>query len=300
MLISLSPDEIDLEDKRFSISYPLSDPLLFSSIKELGLLQPPILLNRKPFIILSGFKRVEILLKLGFNKIPALIFDLEEDKACLIPIHENIKRGLNLVEKAHALRMLEKRGFNRERLFEIMKILDLQPAEKVLQLLLKLSEAEDDLKSFVVSRKITKKNLEDLFFFERKEREKILEILESMHLTEATLSYILRMLMILKVKMGFLDLNGLKGVKEVEELKGRLKNLLFPKLSSLFKSFKEKRDSISLPPYIKLSLDPYFERDFIEIILRVKRLEELDEAIKRLTASREKLGEILELTSGIC
>ena len=155
-------DQINIHDRRFCISYPLYDEVLFSSIKRLGIIQPIILLNSSPFLIITGFKRLESAIKLGYTKIPCTIADVSEKEALLYSIHDNIKRGLNIVEKAYSIEKMLHMGFGTPEIYETMTILGLEPHEKVLKNLIAIAYAEKPLKDFIITRGFSMKNIETL------------------------------------------------------------------------------------------------------------------------------------------
>jgi len=41
-------EQININDRRFSISYPMQDEILLASIKKVGIIQPVILLDTEP------------------------------------------------------------------------------------------------------------------------------------------------------------------------------------------------------------------------------------------------------------
>ena len=100
-------DQINTHYRKFCITYPLEDAALYASIQKIGIIQPVMVLNTSPFIVITGFKRLAIAQQLGFQEISCIPVDISERKSLLYAIHDNIQRGLNIVEKAHALeRML--------------------------------------------------------------------------------------------------------------------------------------------------------------------------------------------------
>lgn len=97
---------------------------LSESIKEKGLLQPVIVAKREDFFVLiAGERRVKAVQKLGWEKIPAIVKEIREDKdLILIALIENLQReDLNPVEKARAYEKLQKEfGLTQEEISKIV------------------------------------------------------------------------------------------------------------------------------------------------------------------------------------
>ena len=132
MITSIPLRKINIRDKRFRISYPSADEMLLSSIRKVGIIQPVVLLEGPPFSIVTGFRRVEAAKKLGLKEVPAVTVKLSEKEGLLFAIHDNLHRGLNIIEKAHALEKMVSMGFSESEIYEVMALFSLGPHEKVL------------------------------------------------------------------------------------------------------------------------------------------------------------------------
>jgi len=280
-------DQINIYDRRFCISHPLYDEVLFSSIKRLGIIQPIILLNSSPFLIITGFKRLESAIKLGYTKIPCTIVDVSEKEALLYSIHDNIKRGLNIVEKAYSIEKMLHMGFGTPETYETMTILGLEPHEKVLKNLIAIAYAEEPFKDFIITRGFSMKNIETLLSFDMDERRHIIQLFSSRHITESSVRETLQMISILKIKRGQIDFNEIIDARNMDDLKKRLKKMINPILSSLEERLKNIKHQCALPPNMDIKVDPFFEKEYIDIWIRAKGVQEIEDAI-------EKLGRILE------
>lgn len=150
-------DHINLSDRRFCITYSLDDAVLYTSVQKIGIIQPVLLLNTSPFIAVTGFKRLAIVQQLGLKEIPYIPVDISEREALLYAIHDNIQRGLNLIEKAHAIERMLHIGFISAEVHDTMKMIGLQPHEKILKTLIALASAEDSLKHFIVMHGLSMK-----------------------------------------------------------------------------------------------------------------------------------------------
>ena len=103
-------ERILVEDSFFKISTGDVPAELVASIRLVGLLNPPIIIEKSDgYRIVSGFKRVTALRQLGTNSIPARLLDSDTpvENCILIAITDNSsQRSMNLVEQANAIALL--------------------------------------------------------------------------------------------------------------------------------------------------------------------------------------------------
>jgi ParB-like chromosome segregation protein Spo0J len=292
-------DHINLRDRRFCITYPLDDAALYASVQKIGIIQPVILLNTSPFIVVTGFKRLVIARQLGLEEIPYCSVDISERDALLCAIHDNIQRGLNLIEKAHALERMLHLGFSSEEISDTSMILGLRAHEKILKTLIALASAEDSLKRFVVTRNLPMKVVDYLMRFEVSERSTIIHLLSPIHLTESTIREILEILSLLKIKQDRLPLERLNPASG-QELVKQLKEMAHPILTMLHEKLQAIRQASALPPNIDIKVDPFFEKEYIDIGIRAKNEDDIYRAIEKLhrLADDGIMGSIFDLTKG--
>jgi ParB-like chromosome segregation protein Spo0J len=293
-------DKININDRRFCISYPLEDNALISSIKKVGIIQPVMLLDTTPYIVVTGFKRVSAAMQAGFTKIPSVIVDVSEKDALLYTIHDNIKRGLNLVEKAHGIERMLHSGFTVDEIFETMTLLSLDPHEKILERLTAVANMEDSFKAFITARGIAMKQVEVLMHFNTEERTYIIDILTAIRTTESFIREILELFILIKIKRGGIDFDSIKNMQDAQELKKSLKIITNPILISLEEKLKEIKLKCAIPPDIDIKVDPFFEKGYIDMVIRAKTEDKAKEAIEKLSNILDKgyIRNILELTKG--
>jgi len=100
-------DHVDLKNTTFKISTdkPVDD--LIHSVKNLGLLTPPILKkNNSQYIIISGFRRILACREIGDESVDSLVVDNKTSKleGIKLSISDNVNsRSLNLIEQANAV-----------------------------------------------------------------------------------------------------------------------------------------------------------------------------------------------------
>ena len=292
-------DHINVCDRRFCITYPLDDAVLYTSVQKIGIIQPVMLLNTSPFIVVTGFKRLAIVQHLGLKEIPYIPVEISEREALLYAIHDNIQRGLNLVEKAHALERMLHIGFTSVEVYDTMKIIGLQPHEKILKTLIALASAEDSFKHFMVTHNLSMKIVDYLMRFDVNERSSIIGLLSSFHITESTIREILEILNLLKIKQDKLPFERLNPASG-QELMKQLKEMAYPILTALHEELLGIRQASALPPNIDIKVDPFFEKEYIDIGIRAKNKDDVYQAIEKLRRLVDDgiIGSIFDLTKG--
>lgn len=105
-------ERIDLSDERFRITTQPCDEMLVASIRTCNLVNPPILRENPPgLIVVSGFRRVEACRRAGFSRIRARIFSASMDEAAAIrwAVADNaFQRSLNPVEASRVVTLLSR------------------------------------------------------------------------------------------------------------------------------------------------------------------------------------------------
>jgi predicted DNA-binding protein YlxM (UPF0122 family) len=91
------------------------------------------------------------------KEIPYTTVDITEREALLFAIHDNIKRGLNLVEKAHAIERMIHTVFSSKEISDTLDALGMNPHEKIVKILFALASSEDSLKRFTVTHNLSLK-----------------------------------------------------------------------------------------------------------------------------------------------
>ncbi|HEY3275660.1 MAG TPA: ParB N-terminal domain-containing protein [Syntrophorhabdaceae bacterium] len=300
-LATIALERIDVDDRRFCISYPMEPGPLLPSIDLVGIVEPLLLLEGSPFVIISGHKRAEAALRLGLTEVPAFVESGLEEKGALIrAIHANAGRGLNVVEKAIALDKMAAAGFSSEETFGTMEVLGCSPHEKVLSTFLALARAGDPFKAFIHTNGLSLRNIEDLLKFNEAERKELLALLSPLHVTEGYLRDLLRLIALMKVKEGRIDFVALGGTENAGDLRAKLKQRTHPLLTSMEARLEEVKVRMALPPNIDIRVDPFFEKEYIDIGIRTRDIEDLEKALEKLrrTLDNGSIGSILELTRG--
>lgn len=293
-------EKISRTDTRFCISYPLEDPLLFASISAFGVCAPLLLLDTTPYTVVAGFKRLEVAHRLGLPAVPCCVCRMDEKDALLTAINDNIKRPLNIVERALCLYKMGRVGCTQDEIYGMMKLFGYEPHDKIARHLRGLARADDETKQFMIRHGANMTVVELVFAFDNGDRLRVMALLTEMRPTFSRLRELLQLLLLLKVKEGGLPWEELESAADADQLKVSLKKRTHPVLSTLERRLKELRALAALPPHIILNVDPFFERESLDIVIRAKRVRDVEEAVPALDRLVKDgcIREILELTDG--
>jgi hypothetical protein len=293
-------DRISRNDTRFCVSFPLEDPLLLASISTFGIRMPLLLLDTVPYTVVTGFKRLDAACRLGLTAVPCTISRMDEKNALLTAISDNIARNLNLVEGALSIEKMSRLGWSDNEVHAMMKLLGYEPHEKLLNNLLEIARTDSRTKEFMVKHGANMTHAELLLRFGSVERTEIIALLTGMHFTFSQLREILQLLLLVKVKEGSISLEDHPRFETTDALKLFLKKRTHPVLSTFEQRLKEARAKAALPPRVTVKVDPFFEKESIDIGIRAERVEDVEEAIRGLDGLIKNgwLRSIFELTKG--
>jgi hypothetical protein len=294
-------DKVDTDDKRFCISYPLGDDLLFSSVTQSGILMPVALLNEEQPVVVTGFKRLTAAKELGMRRVPCVFLDFDEKRALLAAIMDNLRRPLNTVEKINCVERMNALAFPVPEIFGMAKLIGLPVRQRTLETASAIRTMDEKTKTFIVRHGLPITAIEQLLWFDGKDREGLLQILIPLDVTVSSFREIMQLAMILTVRSGKIDLDRLSGAGSMAELKRILKQMSHPLLTEMEGGLARLLKSCSLPPSIGLKIDPFFERDWIDISVRTHSTAETGYALKKLQDLLDEgtFGRLFELTHGL-
>jgi len=106
--------DINSNDRTFQCRLNVQVDDLVASIKEHGQQVPVILRGRKPYTIISGFRRITAVAKLGDRGVIAVVYpDLDDRKAYAVSLIENVQRkSLTDYEMIRALFFMKDKGYS--------------------------------------------------------------------------------------------------------------------------------------------------------------------------------------------
>src|SRR4030042_7104837 len=302
-------NQIDLSDETFSVNYLPDLQSLRSSIEEIGLIQP-VLLRKKSgrYQIVCGFRRISVLKELGKSEIESRVFEegeMEEFQLFSLSLHENLTtRGFNAVEKAIALDKLIN-CFKIDPATVIKNFLpsfSLEPHEKILNTYLSLARMENEIKTYVLKKEVSRSNIRRLSVFVPDDRMAILSMIAPLKLGENRLREILTFLEEISRSMkgtvrevvqrseiqAVLFQKELTLSQKTERIKKVLKDLRYPKMHQMEEKFEQKKKDLNLPSNLSLRHQPFFEGRGLKVEFQFETMEEYRSILKLLSSFADK------------
>lgn len=113
-LLKVPLEDIRLEDQTFLNRLDIDTEELMDSIREQGQLIPVILRGRKPYQVISGFRRLTALHRLEKTEALAMVYPILDDKkAHVLSLIENLQRkSLSDYEMIRALGLMREKGYS--------------------------------------------------------------------------------------------------------------------------------------------------------------------------------------------
>lgn len=308
---------VDFADDTYRITTAAASDELIASIKNLGLLNSPVIIeNNARFTIVCGFRRVEACRTLKWDNIPARILDPKTDKlACVqMAITDNaLQRPLNLIEKSRAINLLDRVLTNdNDRAFH-WSILGLPEHPSIIQKIKPLCHLSVDIQKAIqsdtiplpVALKLDQLEVSDALNFVKlfeylkpslnKQRE-ILTLVEEIAFREnSTMHQVLQE-------------NGLRDILQHEQLDINQKTRMirrylrmrrFPALTKAEQRFNRRMQALKLDKNIRLTPPQNFEGRNYTLTFDFKNLAELKDRKAGLDAiiQNPALEKILNITA---
>ncbi len=280
-------ERIDIDDETFRISEDLDPVLLQDSLREVGQLHPVTLLARpdsRP-VIVSGFRRLRALRRAGSSSCLARFLPAEPCsslEAFRIALWDNVAhRTLAPLEKARALFVLKNScAVSAEEIVSsYLPILGLDSHKNVLHLYLRLHLLDPALRKFVTEGSLAAANAERLAGMSQGAQSAAAALFARARFSAS----LQRRMLDLAEDLAAMDGTGIENVFAQPEVAGILSNgtltpfergeavfgVLYrrrnPRLSAAESRFKEAKDKLGLPGFIRLAADPYFERPRVHV-----------------------------------
>ena len=133
VLKEINISDIDIFNPRFLIPYSKIAAELFNSIKDIGIINPPIVINNdKEYLILTGFKRISISEELGLNTVFCRVVSKNELSfdQCIKIIYEDNKDRFTDIEIGQLCRKYIDNGNDVK---QFLKLIDYPTTEKNIQ-----------------------------------------------------------------------------------------------------------------------------------------------------------------------
>ncbi len=310
---NLSLKEIFLKDERFRISYYFSLDKLMLSIKEVGLLNPPLVTFRdKHFIIVSGWKRILACIKLSLSSIPVFVIEEEDElKVFLAAFYENLAtREFSLLEKSEILSRLKRFGEDEKKIAKhYLPLLDIPSTLSHLESYLAFSEFDSGVKRIIHQKNMPFSSVKLLAEFTPQERKSFLplllpsgqnrmkEILEDLKEISRRSDIPPKEILSSKEILDIMESENLSPLQKADKIRLVLKKKRYPALYSRKESFDSLLKKLQLPKTIKVKPSLFFEEENFFVNFSFGNREELKANLLKLQelASKQRLSEIFKL-----
>ena len=286
VLKEITLEQINAENETFRISEELDSTKILDSVREIGQLNPVILLDLKPqLVIVCGFRRIQALKKLGAPRALVRILssaEIDSTKAFETALWDNVShRELNPLEKARVLFKLKNMcGIPDDRLGEIfLPVLGLASNANVLRSYLLLHEIHSGLRQCLMDGRLTHASLDYLAEMPASAQQSIASLMSRIRLSASLQRKLLGVLNDLAGMKGhpfeapledpqvpaILEDAGLSPFQKGEKIFERLYRLLNPRLSQAEDRFIAKKKLLGLPGSIRINAHPFFEESGLRV-----------------------------------
>lgn len=164
--------DIDTDNHLFRITNDMNIEVICDSIKEFGLINPPILKKEKNmYIIVSGFKRVASCKKIGHDSINSLIIETDDIYSChRISILDNSNnRKLGFLEVVNCINSVKKfHGDSNSLSSELSRLLNISNGDKLISKMLKIILLPDTILKLIDTGHISISIAEELVRYDEK------------------------------------------------------------------------------------------------------------------------------------
>jgi ParB family chromosome partitioning protein len=288
--INLALCEIAAGDTRFRISEAPPPARLISSIRAVGLLQPPLVARRGgTWVIVSGWKRVLACRALGMRTIPVTCLEAATDReALLVAVRENgAFRDFSPMESAAILaRLLSFDMPASEVRSVVMPLLGIPPTEAYLGLYRKLARFSPAVRGAMADHNLGFPVLRLLAEFHARDADAVLplllplgqnkqkEILDHLREIGRKKRMSARRILALPSIVDILGSTKWPDIQKSERVRRELRRIRYPRLSSWEDEFRAAVRELGWPAEIGIEPAPFFETDDMTATFRFRNSRE--------------------------
>ncbi len=305
-------EEIDLEDETYRISEELDSAPVLDSLREIGQLNPVLLLDRgRRKVIVCGFRRIRAMKRLGKPQVMARILSegsCNPAQSFALALWDNLSlRQLDTLEKARVLAKLRDiGGVSADMLIKkYLPLLGLIPHESVLHAYISLNGAQPGLRRCLIEGRLTPSSMEILAEMPCEVQDNIAALMSSIRLSASLQKKVLALLgdisAVTDARMdaplnnskvlALLDDPRLSPFQKGEKLYEILYRLRNPRLSEALERFLAQKKRIGLPGSIRITPHPFFETTDLRVEFDASDVEHFRE----LAAALYKAAQLPEL-----
>lgn len=294
--------DIDIDDAAFRITTETDSRALKESIRRVGLITPPLLLeNRGGFRVIAGFRRIQACRELGVSSIDARICPATTPVVTLafLAISDNRFRlpPFNPVEISRALGLLVMALPDPVELAEAAAHLNLPTNRQAMDKLLPLSRMASRIQAGVISGAISVASATELSEMPPETADRVSNLFSRLRFSVSKQREILTLLREISIRDGLPIPEILReapvsramarpeedGNQRSEAVRQHLRKRRFPKLTEAEARYEAMRKELTLPRGVAISPPPNFESGVHTLTFRFSSTHELENGLRRLT-----------------
>jgi ParB/RepB/Spo0J family partition protein len=292
---------VDFQDRSLFIGPEGDIGSLKDSIKEVGLINPPILRGAgDKYQIISGRRRLEASKELGFSRVFSKTYEAHEisDEDCLKLILYDNQERIGEIEKAELLlKFKDICGLEETELTKrVLPCLGIPPTRRNFEKYVRLGKLEHEIKDALYSQRIT---LEQALILSETGGANRMEIFRRMLLRMRLNTNETREVVKEIQEVASKDKKGVGEIIDEIELKcgGRelknafrreLKLMRYPVLIQAEEEFRDCLKGLDLPKEVSVFHAPFFEGNHLEFRIRVESVEKLSRVVSYLSSAVAK------------
>lgn len=312
---TVSISEIDLTDDTFRITTAECDSLLVNSVRQLGVISPPVLTaGPDGFRIVSGFRRILACIKSDGQTLSARLIPPSSSflKCAEIAIAENrCHRPLNIIEQARSSRLLLSQDLSESALAETARRAGLDGNLEHWTLLAGLCDMPAVVQQGILSGNIGLQMAKDLAKLPQPFTEELARLFSGLGLSLNRQRDLVKWLREIGAREDRLPIDVLKEPavlqlladsdldrhRKVRALMHYLKRRRYPSITAAEEQFNDRLRRIKLPDHFSLTPPKGFEGDTYSLQIRFQTAHDLKACVADLDrfALHDLLDELLNL-----
>ena len=286
-------EDIDFKDETFRITTNDNTDDLFESIKDIGLLNPPLLIkNNSHYTVVCGFRRIAACQRLGLGSIDARILDaLTKKYECVkYAIVDNaFQRPLNLIEKSRSIDMLSGFFDDPDNLVRELSTMGLPENQSIIQKIKKLRYLPQAIQNGILSNTLSLPMALELGNLETAAGESLTKLFDRLKLGLNRQREIITLAKEIANRddiplIGVLNENALQEIinnnnfdrnQKTQQIRQYLKRLRFPHITKAERSFEKHKKKLNLKKGVKLIPPEHFESTIYTLKFNFSNLDDL-------------------------
>lgn len=284
---------IDADDDSFRITTENNLDDLASSIKHLGLLNLPLLLEQKTgYTIIFGFRRIEACRRLNWSEVSARVLNSDTDplKCVTYAITDNtFQRPLNIIEKSRCIKMLSVFYKDGDTLTQVLPVLGISDHPVMIKKIKTVYDMPERLQNSILSNTISLPMALELSSLSRDDVEGFVKLFNALKLSLNKQREVLTIVKEIAVRedisvMHVLEASPLKEIltnknldqnQKTRNIRIYLKRRRFPAITAAEQSFQKHLKKLNTGKEMKLIPPVNFESSTYTLKLTFNNMTEL-------------------------